>query len=156
MTKAPGTSSSLAVASTTAWSAAWSIGLSADEPFVVPPRSSSCWAKVETTTPMANQMASRTRSFMIYSATLVYLLSFRDSRTQFSATAVPCLAIRQQSPFLSLQETCDMVRVAILRLGGGVFQRQARITIMLIIRCIVAQCQGLSTYDIGNEPLGRG
>ncbi len=80
MTKAPGTSSSSAVASTAAWSAAWSIGLSADEPLVVPPRpaticarscslrdGSFCWAKVETIRPMANPTASSTWSFMIYS-----------------------------------------------------------------------------------------
>ena len=79
MTMAPGTSSSAAVASTAAWSAVWSIGLSADEPLVVAPGSSRicarspslregsfCWAKVETTRPTANTTASIPWSFMIY------------------------------------------------------------------------------------------
>jgi hypothetical protein len=79
MTTAPGIRSSSAVASTTAWSAPWSIGLSADEPFVVPPDSapfcerscslgddSFCSAKFGTTRPMANPSARATWSFMIY------------------------------------------------------------------------------------------
>ena len=119
MTAAPGTSNSAAVASTAAWSAAWSIGLSAGEPFVVPsgraticagscsPRAGSfCWAKVETMRPMANPTASTTWSFMIYSGSS--RLSSIPSGKNLRPNSPPrqslhffphCLEILDQSPF---------------------------------------------------------
>jgi hypothetical protein len=78
-TTAPGIRSSRAVASSIDCSADWLIGLSADEPLVVPPppvticarsrslrEGSFCWAKVETIRPKANPRASSRWSFMIF------------------------------------------------------------------------------------------
>ena len=97
-----------AVASRAAWSAAWSIGLNAEELLAVPSRfaticdrscslrdGSFCWAKVETIRPMANPMASSTWKFhdLLWELSSVFYHSGENSRTQSSPTAVCVHAI---------------------------------------------------------------